>query len=137
VDALLFSPDGTQLVTGGSNDGNAVVLWSMPTCVPAKTLTGHLGEVKAVAMTPDQSMVASGGLDMTIRLWHAPSGGLVEVIRDHSNVVNALAIAPDGKTLVSGSTDRSIRFWNLPSGSYAGSASDPALPVQTVVSFTC
>jgi WD40 repeat protein len=61
----------------------------------------------------------------------------VKVIEDHSNFIDALAITPDGKTLVSGSTDRSIRFWHLPSGSYAGSASDPALPVQTVVSFTC
>jgi WD40 repeat protein len=105
--------------------------------VPAKTLKGHLGEVKAVAMTPDKSMLASGGLDATIRLWHVPDGGIAKVIEDHSNSINALAITPNGKLVISGSSDRSIRFWNLPSGSYAGSASDPALPVQTVVSFTC
>jgi WD40 repeat protein len=82
-------------------------------------------------------MLASGGLDATIRLWHAPDGGTAKVIEDHSNSINALAITPNGKLVISGSSDRSIRFWNLPNGSYAGSASDPALPVQTVVSFTC
>jgi len=137
VEALVFSSDGTRLVTGGSNDGDAVVLWSMPTCVPAKPLKGHLCEVKAVAMTPDQLLVASGGLDETIRLWRVKDGGLVKVIEDHSSFVNALAVTPDGNLLVSGSADRSIRLWHLPSGSYAGSASDPTLPVQTVVSFTC
>jgi WD40 repeat protein len=113
------------------------VLWSLPAFVPAKTLKGHLGEIKAVATTPDQSMLASVGLDATIRLWHASDGGIAKVIEDHSNSINALAITPDGKVLISGSSDRSIRFWNLPSGSYEGSASDPTLPVQTVVSFTC
>jgi WD40 repeat protein len=125
------------LVTGGNDDGDAVMLWSMPTCVPAKTLKGHYGEVEAVAMTPDRSTLASGGLDETVRLWRVSDGGLMKVIEDHSNSINALAVTPDGKLLVSGSSDRSIRFWNLPNGSYAGSASDPALPVQTVVSFTC
>jgi WD40 repeat protein len=134
---MVFSQDGALLVTGGDNDGNAAKLWSMPDCTPVKTMKGHLSEIEAVAMTPDQSMVASGGLDKTIRLWRVSDGAVVKIIEDHGNFVDALAITPDGKTLVSGSTDRSIRLWHLPSGSYAGAASDPALPVQTVVSFTC
>jgi WD40 repeat protein len=82
-------------------------------------------------------MLASGGLDETIRLWRASSGSVMRVIVDHAGAVTALVVTPDGKLLISASADRSIRFWRLPSGDYGGSASDPALPVQTVVSFTC
>ena len=81
-DSLAFSTDVTLLVTGGNSDGNAVVLWSMPACTPAKTLRGHLGEVEAVAITPDQSLVASGGLDETIRLWHVADGGIAGIIKE-------------------------------------------------------
>jgi len=81
--------------------------------------------------------ISTLGVDETIRLWRASTGGVVKVIEDHSKFVNAFAITPDGKSLISGGADHSIRFWQLPSGAYTGSASDPALPVKTVVSFTC
>jgi WD40 repeat protein len=82
-------------------------------------------------------LLASGSQDTTINLWRASSGARLKTVLDHSGSVNALVISPDGQLLVSGSSDRSIRLWRLPDGRYVGSASDPALPVQVVVSFSC
>jgi WD40 repeat protein len=88
-------------------------------------------------MSPDQSLIASGSLDMTINLWRTGSGARLATLEDHGGGIGALAITPDGSLLVSGSSDRSIRFWRLSDHRYVGSASDPALPVRTVVSFSC
>jgi WD40 repeat protein len=99
---------------------------------------GHTnGKTRALAISPDKSTVASGGTGTTVQLWRAASGTQAGTIKDHTDAIGGLVITPDGKTLVSASADRSIRFWQPSDGKFLGSASDPALPVQTVVSFSC
>src|SRR5205814_8113006 len=39
---------------------------------PLLTLTGHVGKVTCVAISPDQHTIYSGGEDGTIRLWSCP-----------------------------------------------------------------
>jgi WD40 repeat protein len=102
-----------------------------------KLLKPTNGKTRALAISPDKVTVASGGEGSVVQLWHLANGTQARTINDHTGAINALAITPDGKTLVTGSADRSIRLWQLSDGKYVGSASDPALPVQTVVSFSC
>jgi WD40 repeat protein len=145
VNAMAFSPDGTALLTGCN--GGAVILWTMPDCVPALTIKEYGDYVGAVAIAPDKSILASAvgkldatvgeALDPTFRLWRGSDGALAKTIDDHQDYVQALAMSPDGTLLVSGSADKSIRLWQMPKGSYVRSASDPALPIRVVVSFSC
>ena len=44
-------------------------VWDLATGKLLQTLTGHLGEVRAVAFSPDGSLIASGGDDLEIKLW--------------------------------------------------------------------
>jgi WD40 repeat protein len=68
---LAFSPDGKQIATGGDN--KAVKLWEAATGKLLKTWEGHRGGVKAVAFSPDGSIVASSAAnDNDIRLWPVP-----------------------------------------------------------------
>jgi len=123
-----------------------VMLWTMPDCVPALTIKEYGDYVGAVAVTPDQSILASavgkldttsGALDPTIRLWRGSDGALAKTIEDHQDYVQALTMSPDGTLLVSGSADKSIRLWQMPAGLFVRSAGDPALPVREVVTFNC
>ncbi|WP_366558359.1 serine/threonine-protein kinase [Okeania sp. SIO3B5] len=77
------------------------------------TLNGYLGEVNAIALTPDGQNLATGGSN-TIKIWNLKTGELRNNIADaHTASVTTLAITPSGRILVSGSADKTIKFWDL------------------------
>ena len=53
------SPDAKLLATGGWDE--AVTLWSVETRKPIRVLSGHKGEIHALAFSPDGRLLASSG----------------------------------------------------------------------------
>jgi WD40 repeat protein len=79
-------------------------------------LSGHTARVRAVAISPDGSWLASGDAGGTIRVWTAVDGSLRTALTGHAGAVNALAISPDGKWLASASADKTLRLWDFETG---------------------
>ena len=79
----------------------------------AAVLTGHTGEVTAVAVAPDGSWLASGSRDGTVRIWDVASGRERGALTGHTGEVTAVAVAPDGTWLASGSRDGTVRIWEI------------------------
>ncbi|KAJ1720271.1 substrate-specific activator of APC-dependent proteolysis [Coemansia erecta] len=128
VCGLRWSPDATQLASGGND--NLLLLWdarytpAVPTPAgrvfrrPLHRLDAHNAAVKALAWSPAAgSLLASGGGtdDRTIRLWNTQTGTQLSSHDTKSQVCN-IAWAPDGRELVSthGYSQNHVIVWRYP-----------------------
>ena len=69
--SVVWSSDGTQLVSGGT-DG-ALHWWDLDQGVSPETVQAHKGWVHSLRLSPDGKVVASTGEDGEIMLWELHS----------------------------------------------------------------
>jgi COMPASS component SWD3 len=69
------------MILSGSEDGG-IILWDINTKKVLQRLQGHEGAVMGVDVHPKERMIASCGMDMTIRIWRDRSDAV------HLNGVN-------------------------------------------------
>lgn len=91
-------------------------LWELPEGRRVHNFIGHNSWIRALSISPNGKLMASGGDDRTIRLWDIEKRfRMRSVANTHADSVTALAMTSNGQTLVSGSRDKTIRLWRLPS----------------------
>ena len=89
-------------------------LWATPAW--KMMLREHTDQVRAIAVHPSNSLLASASYDCLVKLWSLPDGRLIQSLQGHNGRLTAIAISPDGMFLASGGYDRQIRLWSLPDG---------------------
>jgi WD40 repeat protein len=77
---------------------------------------GHSASVATCVFSPDGSLLATGGMDCTIRVWEISTGKILYVLRGHPYPVTALAFSPDSGTLASLSSNGTLNIWDMSSG---------------------
>jgi WD40 repeat protein len=60
-----WSPDGRMLAIGTSK----VQLWEMATQKLRHEFSGHAGDIRALAFSPDCRLLATGSVDTTVLIW--------------------------------------------------------------------
>lgn len=119
VCGLRWSPDGTQLASGGND--NMLNIWDVnnrDTASPLFSLNQHTAAVKALAWCPFQAhTLASGGgtADRTIRTWNTITGACLTSTQTDSQVCQ-LAWSTNYRELVSahGFSRNQLTVWKYP-----------------------
>ncbi|RZC02268.1 receptor for activated C kinase 1B-like [Glycine soja] len=119
VSCVRFIPDAAPpRLVSASWDGS-VRVWDVDVDKGALgkrfTLSGHEGYVNVVAVSPDASLVASGGKDGVVLLWDM-AGGVKIYEFEVGSVVHGLWFSPNRYWMCI-ATDESVRVWDLESNS--------------------
>ena len=132
VSGIAFAANG--LMASGSDDGtirvytNASSSWSQSW----SSTTAHGTNVTAVGLSPNGALLATAGLDKTLRVWSTTSASLQQTLVHPDNVTSA-AFSPDGTRLVSGCADGMVRIWNPATGASLLTIAAHAMPVTTAI----
>ncbi len=122
VHALIWSPDGTMLLTG-SHDG-ILRLWSPEDGQLLEKFPAHDDAILALDWSADGKWWATGSADNTVKVLFAESAELHVRFQGHQNDVRTVAFSPDGKYLATGSggdnasSDATVRLWEPESKRY-------------------
>ncbi|MCP4699551.1 MAG: hypothetical protein GY862_22290, partial [Gammaproteobacteria bacterium] len=117
VYALAWAPDKQRLVWTNQRQHLQIL----------DTRTGEVlremmyGEDNEIAIwggdwSRDGQLIASSGMNKTIRLWQPDSGECLRVLAGHTSPVYNAHFSPDSTLLASSSNDETVRIWDVRSG---------------------
>ncbi len=89
-----------------------VAIWDLWSGRKIRTLGAPQREIWAVAVSPDDRYVLSGGGDSMIKVWDRISGRLAwNLTSSFSETITAVAVHPSGHVVISGSNWGAVRIW--------------------------
>lgn len=114
---LVWSPDGTQLASGGND--NMCCIWNVNDPTPRYSFTESNAAVKALAWCPwENDVLATGGgtADRHIRFYNTFTGNLLNSIDTNSQVCSLVWGEHDREIVSShGFSQNQLTVWNYPS----------------------
>lgn len=95
-----------------------LLVWDIESATPQaeRVIDAHDGWVRAIAMSPDQSLFTTCGNDNLVKLWNAADLSLVREFAGHTCHVYNVAFHPTRRAMVSGDLRGNIKQWDWQTG---------------------
>jgi WD40 repeat protein len=118
VNGVAFAHDGKLVVAAAGEAGlfGEARLFSVSDGSLVREFRGHKDSLYSAVLSPDGSILATGGYDSSIKLWKVADGAELRSLDGHNGAVFEVAFRPDGKVLASASGDRTVKLWNVATG---------------------
>ncbi|KAG2356435.1 hypothetical protein BDR07DRAFT_447208 [Suillus spraguei] len=114
--SLAWTLDGTRLLSGGGKEDPTIREWDPLTWQQVgQPWKGHTSNVRAIAIHPAGSLVASASFDNRVRLWRLSDRQTIAIFQ-HSSMLICVTFSVDGKEILSGGNDNKISEWEIPKG---------------------
>jgi WD40 repeat protein len=102
--SLAWNSSGTQIAIGATDKN--IYVYNAATGALLKTLTGHIGAVRAVLWSKDNSAIISGADDGNLKLWDVSTSAEISNQKPASGyAIFTLALSPDGNTVATGTAN--------------------------------
>lgn len=141
VTRIALMPDGKSIVS--ARKGEYIVrLQNIPNASGIKvntydsgrqTFAGHTGEIKSIAIVPQDARIVSGSDDTTIRIWDDVNHSSLQDLIGHTSFISSLAITLDGAKLITGSVGGTLRIWDVYNGNCLHYFKRSEGPIQTIL----
>lgn len=114
---VLWSPDSRLMAGTNVQRGEQTYFlwtWDIASSKVSDEFQGrHDGLIHSADWSADGSMIASGGLDHTVKLWDVATGALLETITDSDEMIASVRWSPNGSLLAASSWDGIVRIWHI------------------------
>ncbi|EGT49662.1 hypothetical protein CAEBREN_16934 [Caenorhabditis brenneri] len=122
---VAFSPDAKYVISCGKE--SSIVKYNVETKkvvgvvkrtkkragVPEEPTHAHYGVIFAVAVSPDQKFIASGGFDQVVKIWNFDNLDHIKDLSGHRGHIYSLTFQLKTNNLFSASQDRSVKMWDV------------------------
>ncbi|MGK7920496.1 MAG: S-layer homology domain-containing protein [Trichodesmium sp.] len=108
IQAIALSQDG-QTIAHAMRGENQILVWDVETWKVRYTLDKHSQAIKAIAISPDNKIIASSSEDGKINLWDISTGKLLRSIKGSGGIV----FSPDSQQIVTVAEDNTIQLWQI------------------------
>ncbi|WP_145258606.1 serine/threonine-protein kinase [Planctomycetes bacterium Pan216] len=112
--AVAWSPDGKSALGAVGSD---VLIWNPETHKEEGRLKGHSETIRALAVAPGSSLVATGADNAEVRLWDLSADPPTsKTLHGSIGPIDAVALAPDGSLVAAAGEDRKVFLWDALDG---------------------
>lgn len=120
IQSLVFASDGALLVAAGGTPAKfgEVQFWEVASGKLQRSVMVSSDTVFGASLSPDNSKVAVGCADNSVRIIDAASGKELLKITHHENWVLGTAFGADGKRIVSVGRDRAAKLTDAINGAF-------------------
>jgi WD40 repeat protein len=96
-----------------ANQDSTVTLYSTDRILPLRMFTGHISDVNCVTWHGNNTSIASGSDDRTVRLWDIRSANCHRLLKGSNSAITSVQICPVGNLLAAGNELGKIYLYDL------------------------